>query len=107
MEFSPDPPGTPLDLSGEEGTPDSKLRTAFKQTKQQQKWLFSHLTFGDKLDALYSDFTSREARKGNDGSYREYVGMGSAAWRKKINFETQFIQGEGMVPGKPEEQKSN
>ena len=57
MDFPPDPTGSPLYLAEEEGTYNLKLRTAFNQTKQQNKWLVSHLTFSDKLDALYSDFT--------------------------------------------------
>ena len=81
MEFPPEPSGPPLESAKEEVILESKLRTAFKNTEQQHKWMVSHLTFSDKLDALYSEFTSGEAREVSDGSYRAEVGMSSAARR--------------------------
>ena len=62
--------------------------------------MVSHLTFSDKLDALYSDFTPGEVRTGSDGSYRAEIVMTSAAWIIKHNCETQYIQGGGVVPSK-------
>ena len=79
MDFSPDPSTPPLESSKEEVTSESKMRTSFKKIEHHHKWLVSHLTFSDKLDVLYSEFTSGEARAGNDGSYRAEVGMISAA----------------------------
>ena len=58
LDFPPDTSGPPLESSKEEGTSESKLGTYFKKTEHWQKWLVSHLTYSDKLDALYSDFTS-------------------------------------------------
>ena len=68
--------------------------------------MVSHLKFSDILDALYSDFTSKEAREGNYGSYREEVVTSSVAWIIESNFVTQYIQGGGMVSGKIEDQNS-
>ena len=70
MYFAPDPSEPPLEVAKEEVTPELKLRTAFKKTENQQKWLVSYLTFSDKLDALYSDFTSGKARVDSNGSNR-------------------------------------
>ena len=66
--------------------------------------MISHLTFSDKIDALYSEFMSGEARAGSDGPYREEVEVISAACRIKYNRGTHYIQLGGMVPGKPEDQ---
>ena len=79
MDLPPYPSGTPLDSDKEEFTSKSKLRTDLKKTENQHKWLVSHLTFSDKLYALYSDFTSEEARAGINGSYRAYVGIISSS----------------------------
>ena len=40
----------------------------------------------------------------SDGSYQAELGMISAAWIIKPNCVMQYIQGGGMVPGKPEYQ---
>ena len=79
MEFPPDPSGLLLSSAEGEITLDVKLRTAFKKTKHQHKWLVSHINFSDELDVLYSDFALVELRAGSDGSYREEVGMSSSA----------------------------
>ena len=68
--------------------------------------MVSHLTFSDKLEALYYDFTSGEARAVSYNSYRLEVGIISAACKIESNCGTQYNQGGGMVPGKPEDQKS-
>ena len=63
--------------------------------------MVSHLTFSDKLDILQSDFTPGEARSRSDGSDREELGLSSAAWIIESKCGTKYIQGGGMVPGKP------
>ena len=79
-----------------------KTRHSLQENKNQHKWMFSHLTLSDKWDALYCDFTSGEARAGSDGYYRLEVGTVSSAWIIESNYVTQYIQGVGMVPVKPE-----
>ena len=69
MEFPPDPSGPLLGSAEGEVTLDVKLRTAFKKTKHQHKWLVSHLKFSDRLDALCYEFTLGEAREGCGRSY--------------------------------------
>ena len=103
MDFPPDPTWTILDSDKEGYTPESKLRTAFKKTVHQHKWMVSNLNFSDKLDILHSDFTSEESRSGSNRFYRAEVGMISAACIIKYNCETQYIQGWEMLPGKPED----
>ena len=66
-------------MEKKEDTSDTKLRTDFKNTLYQHKWLVSHLTSSEKLDTLQSDFTPGEARSGGDVSYRAEVGLSSAA----------------------------
>ena len=95
-----------MESSEEDNTSDSKLCTAFNQTKQRQKWLFSHPTFSDKLDVLISNFTLGAAREGSDGSYREELLMISAERIKESKCVTQCIQGGGTVPGKSEDHNS-
>ena len=104
MDLPPEPSGSPLESEKEEGPSESKLCTDFNKTEHRHTYLVSHLTFSDKLDTLYSEFTSGEARSGIDGSYKEEVGMSSASWRIKSKCGTQYIQGGGMVPGKPDDQ---
>ena len=106
MDFPPDSSGPPLDSEKEEGTSDSKLLTAFKKTEHQHKYLVSHLTLSDKLDTPYSDFTSGEYSAVSNGYYGSEVGMSSASWRIEFNCGTHYIQGGGMVPGKPKDQNS-
>ena len=77
IDFPREPSGTPLESPEEEGTLDFKLRTNFKKTEHRHKWMVSHLTLSDKLDALYSDFTLVELRAGSDGSYKVEVEMSS------------------------------
>ena len=102
LDFLTEPSISTLESSSEEGTSDSQLSTYFTQTKHWHKWLVTHLTFSDKLDILYSDFTFRKDRSGSDRSYRSEVGPISSEWIIKYNCETQFIQGVGIVPGNPE-----
>ena len=83
---------------------DSKLRTAFKQTKNRQKWLVSQINFSDKLDTLYYDFTLGELRAGSVNYYWSEVEMRSLDWRIESNRGMQYTQGGGMVPVKPEDQ---
>ena len=104
MNSPPEPSKPSLESAEENGSSDSKLCTAFKQNKYQHKWLFSHLTFSDKLGALYSEFKSGEARAGTDSYYRAEVRLISAAWIIKYNCGMQYIHGGGMVPGKAENQ---
>ena len=106
MDFSPDPSVTTLDSAKEEGTSESKMRTAFKKTEHKHRWLLSHLTFSDKFEALYSDFASGEVRVVNYNYYRSEVVIISAAWWIKSNCGTQYIQVGGIVPEKLEDQKS-
>ena len=103
MEFPPDPSVPPLNSAKEEGTSESKLCSSFKKTEHRHKWIVSYLTLSDKLDTLYSGFTSGEARAGIDGSYREDLGMSSVAWIIKSNRRTQYIQGGEVVTGKIED----
>ena len=67
---------------------ESNLCTAFKKIEHQNKWLVSQFTFGDKLDALYSDLTSGEARAVSDGSYRSEVVMISPVCTIESNYGT-------------------
>ena len=67
LDFPPEPSGPPMKSSEEGGTSDSQLHTAFKRTKNQHKWMVPCLTFSDKLDILYNEFTSRQVRAGSDG----------------------------------------
>ena len=79
MDFYLEPSGSPLEPVTEESISDSKLRTNFNKTEHQHKCLVSHFTFSDKLEALYSDIKSGEARVGSDGYYMPGVEMSSAA----------------------------
>ena len=79
MDLPLEPSGPPLDSGKYEDTSYTKLHTPFNKTVHQHKWLVSHLTLSDKLDMLQSDFTSGEARSGNNGYYRSEVGMISVA----------------------------
>ena len=88
----PEPSGPPLDSAKEEVVYESKLRTSFKKTEHRHKFLVSHLTFSDKLDVLYSEFMSGEARARRDGSYRSGVGIISAVWIIKYKCGTQYTQ---------------
>ena len=58
MYFPPEPSRTPLESLEEGGIPDSQLQTSFKQTKNQHKWLATHLTFRNQLYVLYYDIES-------------------------------------------------
>ena len=79
LYFPPNPSGPPLESSEEEGRSDLQLHKAIKGTKHQHKWMVTHITFSDKLDVIYSDFTSGQAIEGSDGSYRSEVVLISAA----------------------------
>ena len=93
-------------ISKKKYTSNIKLRTSFKKTSHWHKWLVSHLNFSDKLDILQYNFTSGEARSGIDGYYRSELGMSSSAQIIESSCGTQYIQGGGMVPGKPKYQNS-
>ena len=94
-------PEPPLESSEEEGTTYSQLRKEFKKTKHRHKWLVTHLTFSNKLGVLYANFTAGNVRSGSDGSYRSELGLSSPVWRIESKCGMQYIQGGGMVPGKP------
>ena len=106
MDFPLDPSGPPLYSAEEEVVSNTKLHTDFKKTIHQHKWMVSYLTFSDKLYKLLSNFTSREERLERNESYRAEVGLISAVCRIETNCGTQYILGEGVVPGKPEYQNS-
>ena len=107
MDFPSDPSGPLLDLVKEEGTSESKMRTTFKKTEHQHKWLVLHLTVSDKFGALCSEFTLGEVRAGIDGYYRTKLGILSGAWRIESNCGTQYIQKEWIITGKPEYHNSD
>ena len=73
MDFTLEPSGPPLKSMKEESISDSKLCTNFNKTEHRHKFLVSHFTFSDKLEALYSDFTSGGAMVGSDGYYMSGV----------------------------------
>ena len=80
LDFLPEPSEPPLESSEEEGTSYSQLCISFNWKNLQQKWMFTHLTFSNKLDVLYSDLKSRRERSGSDGSYQSKLRLISAAW---------------------------
>ena len=76
-ECSPGAIQNPSVIIRRNGTSDSQLGTASKQTKHQHKWLVTNLTFSKKLDVLYADFIAVQARSVSGGYYRSEVGLRS------------------------------
>ena len=56
-------------IIGKKFTLDEKLSISFKQKNHRHKCLVTHITFGDKLDVLYSDYTYNQDIAISDESY--------------------------------------
>ena len=69
-------------------------------------WLQATVQQSKEIDILVEDIKRKKILAVSDGSYKEDIGKGTAAWRIESSCGTQFIQGTSIVPGPPEIQNA-
>ena len=71
-----------------------------------KEWLQATVQQSEEIDILVEDIKKKKILAVSDGSYKEDIGKGTAAWRIESRCSTQFIQGTSIVPGPPEIQNA-